>query len=63
MSNIMQNPQPNLYNPRRVEKASLNRVQRKKELMKITVENQAILKRLQEKQPTYSVTKWMTDFQ
>lgn len=31
--------------------------------MKITVENQAILKRLQEKQPTYSVTKWSRDFQ
>lgn len=62
MSNIMQNPKPNLYNPVRVEKASLNRIQRKKELMKITVENQAILKRLQEKQPTYSVTKWMQDF-
>ena len=46
MSNIMQNPKPNLYNPMRVEKASLNRVQRKNELMKITVENQAILKRL-----------------
>lgn len=46
MSNIMQNPKPALYNPMRVEKASLNRVQRKKELMKITVENQAILKRL-----------------
>ena len=39
MSNIMQNPRPNLYNPMRVEKASLNRVQRKNELMKITVEN------------------------
>ena len=39
MSNIMQNPKPSLYNPMRVEKASLNRVQRKKELMKITVEN------------------------
>ena len=63
MSNIMQNPRPALYNPVRVEKASLNRVQRKKELMKITVENQAILKRLQEKAPTYSVTKWMSDFQ
>ena len=63
MSNIMQNPKPALYNPVRVEKASLNRVQRKKELMKITVENQAILKRLQEKAPTYSVTKWMSDFQ
>ena len=46
MSNIMQTTKPNLYNPVRVEKASLNRVQRKKELMKITVENQAILKRL-----------------
>ena len=46
MSNIMQNPKPALYNPMRVEKASLNRVQRKKELMKITVENQAILRRL-----------------
>ena len=30
--------------------------------MKITVENQAILRRLQEKQPTYSVTKWSQDF-
>ena len=39
MSNIMQNPKPSLYNPMRVEKASLNRAQRKKELMKITVEN------------------------
>ena len=46
MSNIMQNPKPNLYNPNRPEKTSLNRIQRKKELMKITVENQAILKRL-----------------
>jgi hypothetical protein len=58
----MQNPRPNLYNPMRVEKSSLNRVQRKHELMKITVENQAILRRLQEKQPTYSVTKWMSEF-
>ena len=63
MSNIMQSNRPKLYNPVRVEKASLNRVQRKKELMKITVENQAILKRLQQKAPTYSVTKWSQDFQ
>ena len=63
MSNIMQNSRPKLYNPVRVEKASLNRVQRKNELMKITVENQAILRRLQQKQPTYSVTKWSRDFQ
>lgn len=46
MSNIMQKNKPGLYNPNRVEKASLNRVQRKNELMKITVENQAILQRL-----------------
>ena len=39
MSNIMQNSKPSLYNPKRIEKSSLNRVQRKKELMKITVEN------------------------
>ena len=63
MSNIMQKNNPSLYNPNRVEKASLNRVQRKNELMKITVENQAILQRLQQKQPTYSVTKWTADFQ
>ena len=30
--------------------------------MKITVENQAILRRLQDKQPTYSVTKWNEEF-
>jgi len=26
MSNIMQNPRPNLYNPVRIEKSSLNRI-------------------------------------
>lgn len=41
---------------------SLNRDQRRKELMKITAENQAILKRLQDKQPTYSVQKWEEEF-
>lgn len=30
--------------------------------MRITVENQAILRRLQDKAPTYSVTKWEEDF-
>jgi hypothetical protein len=58
MSNIMQDPKPKLYNPKRFEVGSLNRDRRKKELVKITIENQAILKRLQEKQPTYSVSKW-----
>jgi hypothetical protein len=39
-------------------KRSLNREARKKELMKITQENQRILQRLQEKKPHYNVTKW-----
>lgn len=39
-------------------KRSLNREQRKKELMKITVENQAFLRRLQDKQPIYNVSQW-----
>ena len=39
-------------------KRSLNREARKRELMKITRENQVILKRLQEKKPNYNVTRW-----
>lgn len=46
MSNIMQNPKPNLYKPNQDLKKSLNREQRRRDLIKITVENQAILKRL-----------------
>ncbi len=38
-----------------LQKRSLNKEQRKKELLKITMENQAILKRLQDKQPIYNV--------
>jgi len=62
MSNIMQDPKPKLYNPKRFEVGSLNREKRKRDLVKITVENQAILKRLQDKQPTYSVTQWNREF-
>lgn len=62
MSHIMQDPKPKLYNPRRFELVSLNRERRKKDLMKITIENQAILRRLQDKQPTYSVQKWDAEF-
>jgi len=58
MSNIMQGHKSNLFQANQVAKPSLNRDQRKKELLRITLENQAILKRLQEKQPTYSVTQW-----
>ena len=37
---------------------SLNRDARKRELMKITMENQKILQRLQERGATYNVTNW-----
>ena len=37
---------------------SLNHEKRKRDLMKITIENQAILRRLQAKNATYSVEKW-----
>jgi len=61
MSNIMQATKPSLYNPQRTDKRSLNREARKRESMKITIENQAILRRLQDKQATYSVTRWEED--
>lgn len=44
-------------------KRSLNREARKRELMKITRENQVILKRLQEKKPNYNVTRWAQEDQ
>lgn len=47
---------PNLF-----QKRSLNKDARKRELLKITMENQAILKRLQDKQPNYNVVKWETE--
>ena len=42
---------------------SLNRDHRKKELMKITKENQLILKRLQEKTAHYNINKWENEYQ
>ncbi|CAG9314443.1 unnamed protein product [Blepharisma stoltei] len=39
-------------------KKSLNDGQRKKKLVQITIENYALLKRMQEQQPTYSTLKW-----
>jgi len=42
-------------------KKSLNREARKRELMKITRENQVILKRLQDKKPNYNVTRWVQE--
>jgi hypothetical protein len=40
---------------------SLNREARKRELTKITRENQLILKRLQDKQASYNVSKWQKE--
>jgi len=39
-------------------KKSLNRESRKQELLKITLENQAILRRLQDKNSNYNVARW-----
>ena len=58
----MQNPKPNLYNPGQPKLRSLNREARRRDLVKITIENQAILQRLQKKSATYSVEKWETEF-
>jgi hypothetical protein len=41
---------------------SLNRDSRRRELIKITLENQQLLKRLAEKQSAYSVGKWEEDY-
>lgn len=66
MSNIMQKPQTAIgtvgLEPPPFKK-SLNRGQRKKELIRITMENQSLLKRLQDKQPVQNHVKWENDFQ
>jgi len=40
-------------------KTSLNKDYRKRELVKITIENQAMLKRLKDKKSTYDRSTWM----
>ena len=39
-------------------KKSLNKDARKRELLKIAQENQIILKRLQERKPTFNASQW-----
>lgn len=41
-----------------LQKRSLNKESRKRELLKITMENQTILRRLQDKQSNYNINKW-----
>lgn len=43
------------------QRKSLNREARKRELVKITKENQMILKRLQEKKPNYNIATWQKE--
>ena len=68
MTTIMQGSNRTAYNSTPassglvMHKRSLNSEVRKKELMKITIENQNILRRLQEKTSNYSVNKWEEDF-
>jgi hypothetical protein len=50
-----------LSTPGNGPRRSLNREARKRELMKITKENQMILKRLQDKSASYNVQKWQKD--
>jgi E3 ubiquitin-protein ligase TRIP12 len=60
MSDIMKNQNT----PRKLEPLgpqSLNRDFRKKELLRITKENQSILKRIQQAQPEYNHIQWETD--
>lgn len=45
-----------------MRKKSMNSDVRRRELMKITIENQAILKRLQDKTSNYSVERWEDQF-
>ena len=69
MSNIMQKGKPPVHAKTLTDfrdvysRKSLNGEQRRKDLIKITIENQAILQRLQKKSATYSVEKWEGDFE
>jgi E3 ubiquitin-protein ligase TRIP12 len=56
MSDIMRNP--TYSSARATGGKSLNRDGRKMELMRITQENQAILKRIQQAQPVYNIVSW-----
>lgn len=76
MTNIMQNNRTTIYSANAAmqsttlqiqgptfNKKSLNKEARKRELLKITMENQAILRRLQDKQPNYNVVRWEEEAQ
>jgi hypothetical protein len=61
MSDIMQKNYLDNKNHSIQYSKSLNNEHRKRELMRITAENQAILKRIQARQPVYNHLKWEND--
>jgi hypothetical protein len=65
LSDIMRS-NSNALSPRKPQEAiirkSLNRDSRRRELFKITMENQFLLKRLAEKQSSYNVQKLEEDY-
>jgi len=61
-SSTPQNAAPVTSAPIVLSRRSLNSEVRRKELMKITIENQTMLKRLQDKTSNYSVMRWEEDY-
>jgi hypothetical protein len=61
MTDIMSKQYIDNVNPSAKYQKSLNNEYRKRELMKITAENQAILKRIQTRQPVYNHLQWEND--
>lgn len=62
LTNIMKKPSkmtPNSQQQPQYRVRSLNRDVRKRELVKITIENQEILKRIQNRKSQYSVQHWL----
>jgi hypothetical protein len=68
LSEIMRSQSNGISTQRKIQpqealiRRSLNRDSRRRELIKITLENQQLLKRLAEKQSAYSVGKWEEDY-
>eukprot|EP00754_Rhynchopus_humris_P040721 Rhum_TRINITY_DN23853_c0_g1::Rhum_TRINITY_DN23853_c0_g1_i1::g.178861::m.178861 len=56
MTEIMQRPGIDTHNT--IQPKSLNREARRRELLRITQENQKLLRRIQSRQPTYSHLSW-----
>ena len=60
MTEIMQRPGLDQRQPHKMV-GSLNHVRRKQELERVTRENHSLLKRIQERQPTYNHLQWEQD--